>query len=155
MNQGLRFKTAREYFELNQTEVSEQTGISRNSISKIEGNRVSKPHIDYVLFLRNKGISIDWLIYEKGEMLSESKQNYQNNEELSQAKEQIEELKKENFSIRKELEELKEFVRMQSLWMSRMGGVELGKFKASSSTANLFVSYSAFDEEKTEEKQVA
>ena len=144
MNQGLRFKTAREYFELNQTEVSEQTGISRNSISKIEGNRVSKPHIDYVLFLRNKGISIDWLIYEKGEMLSESKQNYQNNEELSKAKEQIEELKKENFSIKRELEELKEFVKMQSLWMSRIGGVELGKGKASSNTkANLFISYSA------------
>ena len=79
MNQGLRFKAAREFLRYSQAQVADLIGISQNSISKIESNKTEKPNFRYTIFLKENGISQDWLLEEKGNMVEDSKTIKTNN----------------------------------------------------------------------------
>lgn len=101
-----RFKIAREYLEITQTDVAEAIGLSRNSISKMESDKVEKPNVHYTNYLRKKGINQDWLLYEKGEMLSN--ENISNNEDY-------EEIKKENSYLRNKIERMEQRMEEQRI----------------------------------------
>lgn len=101
-----RFKIARDYLGISQTEVADSIGLSRNTISKMESDKIEKPNVHYTNYLRKKGIDQDWLLYGKGEMLSN--ENISNNEDIEQIKQELIQTREENSSLRQELKELRQ-----------------------------------------------
>lgn len=64
-----RFHTARKALELSQKEFSEQTGISRSYIGSVETGKQT-PSFDFLMKVaKTFNISLDWLIFGKGQML--------------------------------------------------------------------------------------
>lgn len=105
-----RFKTAREHLGLTQYEVSDAIGLSRNSISKAEQiDKIEKPNVHYTNYLRKKGISQDWLLYEKGNMLDD--ENNISYEDIEEYKKELEQVKKEKSYLEKKIEKLEETVK--------------------------------------------
>ncbi len=141
MNQGLRFKTARDFLRYSQAQIADLVGISQNSISKIEGNKTDKPNFRYVVFLRDNGISQDWLLEEKGEMVLENSKAILNKEKVDknqtlhipivhELKKENEFLKNENRTLRSELREVRaKLDSIQDALTQKFLGLELGKDK--------------------------
>ncbi|WP_338814097.1 helix-turn-helix transcriptional regulator [Bernardetia sp. Wsw4-3y2] len=105
--QPIRFKEARDYTDMTQTDIENIIGLSRTSISHHESKFVPKPNVHYVLFLAEKGINPQWLICNSEEMLSSKASN-------NISVKEVEELKKENISLKNELNALRKEMKEQS-----------------------------------------
>ena len=63
---GKRLRTVRELFNMSQTEVAEQVGVTQTYIHRLEkGNRVNSDFLINVLVFYNRYISLDKLFNEK------------------------------------------------------------------------------------------
>ncbi|WP_338765740.1 helix-turn-helix transcriptional regulator [Bernardetia sp. ABR2-2B] len=139
MNQGIRFKNAREFLGLSQTEASIKIGISQNSVSKMELGKTAKPNVKYLMFLKSEGINTEWLISGNGEMLNknttfEEKESSKWKDRALKAEAEISNLKDTVSELRKKINTLYEHLITKDL---KIEGLELGKGKASSKKATL------------------
>lgn len=139
MNQGLRFKNARESLGLSQTEAATKIGISQNSVSKMELGKTEKPNVKYLMFLKQEGINTEWLISGNGEMINQNTtfgelENNKWKERAIKAEKEVANLKETISDLRKKLNTLYEHLITKDM---KIEGLELGKGKASSFPATL------------------
>ena len=135
MNQGLRFKEAREFLRLSQAQAADLVGISQYTISKLESNKTEKPNLKYLLHLIKNNISESWLLEGIGEMVNKNKvfEDSKKIELLTIEKLEDENqlLKKENKSLRQELSDLKDkFISFQMEVFQMRKDMSLGKDNA-------------------------
>lgn len=69
---GIRFKSARKYLGLTQTDLAEILDCSQSKIKDIEGGRFMLTAETAVLFAEKYKISLDWLYLNIGKMFSKN-----------------------------------------------------------------------------------
>lgn len=74
-----RFKTIREFYNLNQVVFGEKLGVSRDVISNIEQGRVEPKELILNHICDIYSINKEWLLYGTGEMLKNTEENLLNN----------------------------------------------------------------------------
>lgn len=75
MNFGDRVKKLRKLLDLKQGDLADITGLSQGNISEIEAGKRGFSHeatVSMIRYLRNKNVSIDWLLTGEGEMSKSS-----------------------------------------------------------------------------------
>lgn len=73
-----RFKTIREFYNLNQVVFGEKLGVSRDVISNIEQGRVEPKELILNHICDIYSINKEWLLYGTGEMLKNTEENLLN-----------------------------------------------------------------------------
>ncbi|WP_338769829.1 helix-turn-helix transcriptional regulator [Bernardetia sp. ABR2-2B] len=166
MNQQVRFKEIRKHFGLTQVKLGEETNTSTETISMIERGKVKTINDNVLAYFDKKGINNSWLKFGTGEMLksesdnnSEWKNKYEKLEKESEEKEKkVTSLERRFMELQSQMNIMYQFILRNSDKLDISQLVEelnLGKGKASSSSANLFVSYSAYNNVEAEEEKVA
>ncbi|WP_291727837.1 hypothetical protein [Bernardetia sp.] len=150
MNQALRLKETRKFLRENQEEFAENTQNSVGTISLIERGKVKTINEGIINYVRQKGISSEWLLFGEGEMLkselsdnSEWKTKFKESEkEKEYYKEKVSKLEKTIIDIQSKMNIMYGFL-LQNSDKLDLSKLDLGKLEASSDTkANLFISYS-------------
>lgn len=68
MTKGERLESARNYFQLSQKEMAIKLNVQQGSYSRMENNKSGFSE-STILILGELGISSDWLLFGRGEML--------------------------------------------------------------------------------------
>jgi len=68
LNLHIRLKTARKELQLNQLQIANDLNIQQKTISEIENGKILNIPNSYIYYFYKKGISLDWLYDEMGEM---------------------------------------------------------------------------------------
>lgn len=64
-----RLKIFREHLGMTQSQLAEESGIKKNTITTYEIGR-SEPSTEYIAYLHSKGMNLNWLWTGEGEMIS-------------------------------------------------------------------------------------
>lgn len=105
MEHGKRFKKARLKIDYTQKEMANELGVSEGIVSKYESSRLKEPNLNYLRYLKEKGVSSNWLLYGEGEMME--------TDNVKKMPSDYEEVKKENSYLRNEIEKLKKEIKEQ------------------------------------------
>ena len=105
MEHGKRFKKARLKIDYTQKDMANELGVSEGIVSKYESSRLKEPNLNYLRYLKGKGVSSNWLLYGEGEMMEA--------DNVKKMPSDYEEIKKENSYLRNEIEKLKKEIKEQ------------------------------------------
>lgn len=78
-----RLKIARKTLQLNQIDIANDLSIHQKSISEIENGKIINIPNSYIYYFYKKGVSLEWIYEEKGEMLNEDKKHEETFQEVT------------------------------------------------------------------------